>query len=111
MKGKGMKEIRILPDENGVFHVVKDPYCTIEVQTKEDFERLQEAMDFYTKYHHALVKEPHGAIVDIDKVYDVLEAAQIISDGEYCGFCTEDVHDGLKKLLAENVLFPSTKEE
>lgn len=102
-------EIQLVADKNGKFHLKKDPYCTIEVETKDDFEHLQKALEFYKKYYHAIMETPHGALVDIDKIEEVLEVAQTISDGEYCGFCTEDVHDGLDKLRADT-LFPSTKE-
>ena len=29
--------------------------------------------------------------IERDAVYEMLENAQMISDGEYCGYCTEDV--------------------
>ena len=37
------------------------------------------------------VKVPHGRLVDIDEVENMLDNAATISDGEYSGYCWEDI--------------------
>lgn len=37
------------------------------------------------------VKVPHGRLVDIEDVENMLDNAATISDGEYSGYCWEDI--------------------
>lgn len=40
--------------------------------------------------------------IDKAKVEEMLESAQLISDGEYCGYCTEDVN--LNSIAVDDVV-------
>lgn len=38
-------------EETGTWKLLPDPYALITVDTKSDFERIIEALEFYTKEH------------------------------------------------------------
>lgn len=99
------KEIQLECGEDGKFRLRKEPYCTIEVQSKEDFETLQKAVLFYSQYGEKLASA-HGPLVDLDAVNEILENSHKVSDGEYGGLSSEDVYYGINKL---DVYYPATK--
>lgn len=101
--------INLVLGDDGVFHLKKEPFTTVEVETEEDFEHLKKAVALYCKYGEVLTKA-HGPLVDMNDIDEVLECAHTVSDGEYCGYDTGDVRRGLEAILKGAVVIQASDE-
>ena len=49
-KARSMELVLVYNEKTGLWEKKKDPYITIEVETKKDFEELQKAWEFWNKH-------------------------------------------------------------